>query len=337
MKTFAFLFNPVELKHIREFWPLTHLMPEFMLKTFLKNQGFKISPLKTFTSSQDQQVQGYFLVSPLLPEQDGGPGEELLLDKIITASFLARDLGAGLLGLGGYAQAVAEKKSMLYKHLKVPVTLGTNFTAWSAIEALYRIADSKKIELKKSTLCVSGATGAVGSLCCQKLAREFSKTIITAGQKDKLTEFVAVLERMGVPNVEVQTDVNRAIAGAEVVIVSGTGVDPHFSPDDLKAGAVVIDMCLSRHLAGMAHHRTDVTVINGGIIKLPPQKHGHIHVGLPKDMILASMAETMLLALEDKITLPATGETGNIEKLEPLADLAVRHGFEVYVPDAPLG
>ena len=75
-----------------------------------------------------------------------------------------------------------------------------------------------------------------------------------------------------------------------------------------------------------------MTVIEGGIVKLPPQEQPHAHMGFAKDMVCASMAETMLLTFEEKIALTALGPDASVEKLEPLADLAVRHGGQVFVP-----
>jgi predicted amino acid dehydrogenase len=75
-------------------------------------------------------------------------------------------------------------------------------------------------------------------------------------------------------------------------------------------------------------------VVEGGIIRLPLQPHSVMNVGLPKDMVCASMAETMILTFEERFTTCSLGENINLDKLEPIADLAVRHGFEVFVPGA---
>jgi fatty aldehyde-generating acyl-ACP reductase len=334
MHTFAFLFNPVDLKHIREFWPITRLMPDFFIKAFLKDQGFKISHLKSFKSSQDKEIQGYFIVSPLLPENGGEFDEELVLDKIITASYLARDLGANLLGLGGYASVIADKKPMLHKHLKTPVTSGTSFTAWSVIEALHRMAKTKNIDLKKSTLTVNIATSSIGSLCARKLAASFAKIILNAKPGDKLETLRQDILQLNDVEVQIEENPNKAIKEADIIIAANMGREPNFNLDEAKANAVVVDICLTRHLCGKNNHRPDVSVIEGGIVKLPVTAHSAVNVGLPKDMVCASMAETMILTFEERFSTCSLGENINLDKLEPIADLAVRHGFEVFVPGA---
>ena len=334
MHTFAFLFNPVDLKHIREFWPLTRLMPDFFVKTFLKDQGFKISPLKNFKSSQEKEIQGYFIVSPMLPEQMAELDEEMVLDKIITASYLARDLGAELLGLGGYASVVADKKPMLYKHLKTPVTSGTSLTAWSVIEALHRIAKTKNIELKNSTLAITGAVSSIGSLCGRKLAQNFSRIILCDKNPQKLEKLRQDILQLNQLEVLIEEDAPKAIKDADIVIAASAEKDSSFSLEDLKPQAIVLDICLFRHLASKSNHRQDIVILEGGIVKLPPQTHSNITMGLPKDTVCASMAETMILAFEERFATCSLGDNINLDKLEPIANLAVRHGFEIFVPGA---
>ncbi len=336
MHTFAFLFNPVELKHIREFWPLTRLMPDFFIKSFLKNQELKISKLKTFKSSQNKEIQGYFIVSPLLPEQVVGFDEELVLDKIITASYLSRDLGAELLGLGGYAAVIADKKPMLCKHLKTPVTSGTSFTAWSVIEALHRLAKTKNIDFKRSTLAITGATSSVGSLCARKLSANFGKIILCSKGKDKLEALRKDILQLNPVETQIEEDANKAIKDTDIIIAASAEEDSVFNIDKVKPNAVILDICLFHHITGKNNHRQDITVVEGGIVKLPLQPHSQMSMGLPKDMISASMAETMILTFEEKFNTCSLGENTNLDKLEPIADLAVRHGFEIFVPGAPV-
>jgi fatty aldehyde-generating acyl-ACP reductase len=336
MHTFAFLFNPVNLKQIREFWPLTRIMPDFFVKSFLKDQGFKISSLKTFKSSQNKEIQGYLIVSPLLPEQTIELDEELVLDKIITASYLARDLGAELLGLGGYASVVADKKPMLHKHLKTPVTSGTSFTAWSAIEALHRLAKAKKLKLKESTLAISGASSSIGSLCARKLSASFGKIILSSREKRKLEDLKKDILQLNPVEIIIEEDAGKAISGADVIIAASTEKDSRFNIADVKPNCVILDVCLFCHFAAKNHNRQDITVVEGGIVRLPHEPHSHMSMGLPKDMVSASMAETMILTFEEKFSTCSLGENINLDKLEPIADFAVRHGFEVFVPDAPV-
>mgnify|MGYP001601957874 CR=1 FL=1 len=337
MHTFAFLFNPVDLKQIREFWPLTRLMPDFFIKSFLKGQEFKISHLKTFKSSRNKEIQGYLIVLPLLPEQMVELDEELVLDKIITASYLARDLKAELLGLGGYAAVIADKKPMLYKHLKTSVTSGTSFTAWSIIEALHRLAKTKNINFKKSTLAIIGASSSLGSLCARKLSPNFEKIILSSKQKNTLELLRKNIQEENPIEIQIAEDANKAAKNADIIITAASAErDSVFNIEEVKPNAVILDICPFHHIAAKINHRQDITVVEGGIVKLPLQPHSQMNMGLPKDMVCASLAETMILTFEEKFATCSLGENINVDKLESIADLAVRHGFEIFVPGAPV-
>jgi predicted amino acid dehydrogenase len=87
------------------------------------------------------------------------------------------------------------------------------------------------------------------------------------------------------------------------------------------------DVSASWNIADNHNGRPDVTIIKGGLIKLPNAVDNFVH---------ASLAETMLLTLEGKFTSYSLGDDINLDKMEEIADLAMRHGFEVWVPQAPL-
>jgi predicted amino acid dehydrogenase len=76
--------------------------------------------------------------------------------------------------------------------------------------------------------------------------------------------------------------------------------------------------------------------VEAGLIKLPYPVELPLNFGLPKDLVPASLAETMLLALEERFVNYSVGLNMNLDKLEEIADVATKHGFEVWAPDAPV-
>ncbi len=82
--------------------------------------------------------------------------------------------------------------------------------------------------------------------------------------------------------------------------------------------------------------RSEPASIELGLIKLPFALDWSRQMGLAGGVVPAALAETMLLAFEDKFISYSLGDYINPDKLEEIADIAVRHGFEVWVPQAPL-
>ena len=101
MKTFAFLFHPTNMRQIKHFWPITAILPSSIVKTFLKRQKPKVAHIKKLKSQAGIEIDGYCIMSPILPESILELDEESIIQKIIEAGGIAKDLGANILGLEG--------------------------------------------------------------------------------------------------------------------------------------------------------------------------------------------------------------------------------------------
>ncbi len=329
MRTFAFIVCPKTIKHLKSLIPATRLVPDFILKSRLKSSSpFKVSHLKKIRSTQGKEIQGYFIACPLISQSGQKLDEESILAKILSAANIAVHLGTNILGLDRNVSITIEK-------LNIPLTNGDTLTAWSIFEAVYRVARVKNIDLKNSTVLVIGAGTAAGSLCARKLSEYAAKIILNANNSDKLRlvkeAITAANDAYSRPTeVIIERDLDKAIKEADIII-DLEGMLPLLfdATEKLKPGAIIC--AFAKTIS-----RQDITVINAGLIKLPyPDKLG-INLGLTGGVIPASIAETMLLALEDKLINYSWGEQVNPDKLEEIANIATRHGFEVWVPEAPV-
>ena len=337
MDTFAFIVHPISLEQIKSFWPLTKLLPNSLILSQLpKLPPFKLSRIKNVRSAAGKEVEGYFIVCPLLPEQMVKLDEKIVLDKIISAGHIAEELGAKIVGLGGYTSVVGDKGLTIARRLKIPVTSGNTYTAWAVFEAIYRAARAKKKDLGNSTLAVIGATGSIGSLCCRKLASCVSKIIITARHRDKLEALKEEILLLDSIEVVIEDDPRKAAKEADIVITTTSTPEVLLDVRELKSGAIACDVSIPKNIKKNPHSRQDLTIIDGGLIKLPFSANFGTPTGLPKNLIYACVAETMLLSLEGRFTGFSLGRHINLDKMELIADIAVRHGFEVWVPEAPI-
>ncbi len=337
MKTFAFLLHPINIRQVKCFWPITRILPPYFRKLYLKHSDFKVLPLHRVKSRQGREIQGYLIVCPLLPEEIKKLiklDEELLLDKIISAGYIAERLGAGIMGLGGYLGVIADRKPMIYKHLKVPLSSGSTFTAWSVFERVYKVAKQKKLDLKKLTLAIVGPITGVSSLCARKFSEHIAKIILTGESEQKLQKLKSSISQLNSLVIEINQDVPKTIKEADIIINTDSEDKESFNITDLKPQSIICDISVFQVIAEKAKQRKDITLIADGIIKLPKAKYIGINLCLPKDMVYASLAEIMLLALEERLVNYSLGENVNLDKLEDIANMAVQHGFEVWEPDA---
>ncbi|MFA6384149.1 MAG: hypothetical protein WCY10_02115, partial [Candidatus Omnitrophota bacterium] len=101
---------------------------------------------------------------------------------------------------------------------------------------------------------------------------------------------------------------------------------------DIRPNAVVCDAAIFKHVAEKCRQRADITVLDCDRIKLPLDQKLNTSLCDHDNTICSYMAETVLLALDNKFVNYSLGEQINLDKLEDIANIAVRHGFEINVP-----
>lgn len=337
MKTFAFLLHPLNTHQVKSFWPLTRILPSFFIKSYLRHRDFKILPFKKIKSKKQGEIQGYLIVCPLLAqeiEELMRVNEEFLFDKIISAGSIAEHLGAGIMGLGGYLGIVADKKPMIYKHLKLPVSSGSAFTAWSIFEAVFKLVKEKDWDIKRLNLAQIGPITAVSSLCSRKFSGHVGKIILSGESEEKLLKLKSSLNHLNSLQIQIEQDVSEAVKEADIIINTNSQASEVFNITHLRRESIVCDASVLQIYVKKLKQRKDITLIEGRMIKLPNAESGSLNLGLDQELIYPSMAEVMLLALEERLVNYSLGENINIDKLEDIADMAVQHGFEICLPSA---
>lgn len=331
MKSFAFMVNPITIEQLKYYYPIFRLLPQFMLKAALsKLPPYKLLNFEKIESVQGKTTEGCLIICPLLD-----PEEDSVLSKLIGAARVVQEQGVKILGLDGYPSVVIEKNRELAKKIKIPVTNGVAYTSWSAFEAVFRIAKAKNKDLKKSTLAIIGATHPVGSLCAKKFSEYCHTIILNARNEEKLEQIKEAIRHLSALEVIIEKDINKAIKNADIIILAEES-SPEFEIENLKPETIICDLLKNDNSSDKLKNMEGITFIKGGLIKLPGAQKININNRLPKDVINASLAETLLLALEGKFVSFSLGENINPDRLEEIADMSARHGFEVWVPEAPV-
>lgn len=332
MKTFAYIVTPVTIKELKNYWPLIRILPDFLIKPFLKNlPAINSSIIKRIKSSRGKEIEGYLIICPLIGRQ---LSEDFALDKIISAAQTAQRLGAKIIGLDGFAAQIADKSyAKIFKSLRIPVTSGSALTAWSVVELLYRLAKIKKFDLKKSSIAVIGAATPIGSLCSKKLSDYAHRIIITDKDTNNLQQLKEIISYLNPIEVQIEEDVHRSIQKADIVVDVNNAA---LNIEELKRNAVFCSLNPDANLISKKKLRSDITFLKAGLVKLPFPDKLYNDFGLPKGVIPASMAEAILLALERKFVSYSLGDKINLDKLEEIADSAALHGFEIWCPEAPV-
>lgn len=331
MDTFAFIIHPIDPKRdVSRKFPLLGKTLSVKQINFFSTffPPVYISEITGIRSAATgNEIRGWFVACPYTPARMLELPEKTVYRKIIETGHLAEKLGARLLGLGAFTSVVGDAGITIARHLSIPVTTGDAYTVAVAVQAVREAARVMDIPLKGATAAVVGATGAIGSVAAELMARAVAKLWLI-GRRTSALEAVRERLRAGaVAQIEIATGMS-ALAESDLILTVTSAVDTIIEPHHLKPGAVVCDVARPRDVsAQVAAVRDDVLVIDGGMVAVPGHVDFHFNFGFPPGMAYACMAETMALALEGRYESYTLGKHITVNQVETIARIAERHGF----------
>lgn len=330
MPKFAFILHPADAKDVARKFKLTRMMPDSLVeRIFSFMPPVKASHI-TGIRSQYAEAEGWFIACPLTAYLMMNMPQTYVINKIIQAGKLAEKLGVNILGLGAFTKIVGDAGITVAKNLRIPVTTGNSYTVATAVQSAREAARLMGHNLKKSSVVILGATGAIGRICALILAREAGSMTLVAREESKLEEVATkILADTGL-SVNVTSDSKKALQTGDVVVTVTSALDAVIEPEDLRPGAVVCDVARPRDVSKrVAEVRDDVLVIEGGVVEVPGDVDFHFNFGFPPKKAYACMAETMILTLENRLESYTLGRDLQVEKVIEIAAMADKHGFKL--------
>lgn len=333
LDNFAFIIHPIDPRRdvqrkfpfLGKYLPLSTI--NFLSRFFPPLYISHIVGIKSIVSGKE--IEGCFVACPFTPQRMLSLPPEAVYKKIVQTGKLAQKRGAKLLGLGAYTSVVGDGGITVARQLDIPVTTGDSYTVAVAVEAVKKAAGVMGIDLARSTGAVVGATGAIGKVCAQLMAPDVARMLLMGRRIDRLNEVKYVVEQVG--RLQVTTSTNMAdLKKADVIITVSNAIDSIIQPQHLKSGAVVCDVARPRDVSRqVVEERNDVLVIEGGMVEVPGEVNFNFNFGFPPKMAFACMAETMILALEERYENYSLGKELSLDKVTEIAQLATKHGFKL--------
>lgn len=331
MTKFAFILHPIDLGFITRNIKLFKLLPGRVAEGIMSHfPVFKISDI-TGIKSPLAETEGYFIICPLTSRQMLEMPEEYVLKRVIEAGKLAEKLGAGIVGLGAMSAVVGDAGITVANNLGIAVTTGNSYTVAMALEGTMKAVEYAGIKTSQAKAVVLGATGSIGSVCAKLLAKEVGAlTLVSLAQTPLERLADQILHETGTA-VKLTTDTKKALSDADIVIAVTSAIDAVIEPQDLKPGAVVCDVARPRDVSiKVASERRDVLVVEGGVVDVPGDNvQFNFNFGFPPGQAYACMAETMILALEDRCENFSLGRDLTITQVREIYSLGKKHGFKI--------
>ena len=330
--TFAFIIHPIDpKKDVSRKYPvlgkiLTEGQINFFSRFFPPVYISEITGIRSVATGRE--LTGWFIACPFTPETMLRLPVETVYRKIVACGGMAEELGARMLGLGAFTSVVGDAGETIARRLDLPVTTGDAYTVYMAVEAVREAARQMDIPMRGASAAVVGATGAIGRVCAQILAREVADLRLIGRRADAVQ---AERERCEgyAAQVSAGTDVS-AIYEADLILTVTSATSAIIEPSHLRPGAVVCDVARPRDVSRrVADQRDDVLVIEGGMVEVPGPVDFGFNFGFPPGKSYACMAETMVLALEGRYEDFSVGKHISVEQVEEIGSMARRHGFRL--------
>lgn len=124
------------------------------------------------------------------------------------------------------------------------------------------------------------------------------------------------------------TDLDAALAEADVALVATSSDLALVDPAALRPGALVCDVARPPNVAKAELLGSGVLVFDGGLVSPPSPIHLGPFQTLPKNMCWGCLGETMLLALAGETRDYSIGTELSLADADRIAALAKEHGFE---------
>lgn len=326
MSKFAFVIHPITARDAARKYPIARYVPESLLKAFLRvKRPLVASEVRGIESRTGARAEGIFVACPLTPHMmlHEMPLERVY-DRIVQCCELAAREGAELVGLGAFTSVVGDGGITIAKRSPIPVTTGNSYTVGTAIQGLLKACGLVGVDSSSATLAVVGATGSIGKTCARWLAPQFSRTILVGRD---LARTQALAEEL--PHASASTDF-AVLREAEAIVTVTSSDTEVIEPEHLRPGAVICDVARPRDVSvRVARERSDVLVIEGGVVSVPGNVEFGINFGFPPKTAYACMSETMILALENRPESFTLGKDVSVEQVREMIALADKHGFEL--------
>ncbi len=331
MNKFAFLTHPLGMKDVERYAPKAKGKREaIVLKILEWMPPYKASKIQGVRSIAGREIQGNFVMVPLMPSQFLNLERSEVVARVKKAALLGQKLGAKIIGLGGYNSVVGRAGKDVAEILDVAVTSGNSYTVATALEGALAAARILDVDLERSTVAVIGATGSIGSVCSRFMAQKVNRLVLSARSKSRLRVLAETIQRESRTALKVEMDLGRALSEADVVITATSSGGSIIQAEHLKPGAIVCDVAVPHDVCREVQKlRPDVLVIEGGVVEVPGEVDFGLDFGYPPGLALACMAETMILTLENRFENFSIGRGLDYDRVQEIEQLAARNGFRL--------
>lgn len=343
IRRFAFVVHPLSQEYIKKGFPFPRNTPKFIMDG-VETLAAYLPPMvyckmSNIISPTGAEAEGWLISVGGTPKEMLSHSPEFTYRRLLHAAKIAEEMGAQIMGLGAFTKVVGDAGITVARRASIPITSGNSYSAsgalWAAADAMRRMG---LISVKKGSgkvpakTMVIGATGSIGSVSARLLAMAFDEVVIAGRDIKKLNELRdSILQDTPDAKVTASTDYDSLLGDMDMIVTSTSGAGKKILDiTKVKPGCVITDVARPLDLPpAEVAKRPDVLVIESGEIELPTPVKGLKSIGLPKNIIYACLAETIVLALEGRFEVFTIGRDTEWEKVKEIYKLGLKHGMKL--------
>jgi acetylornithine/succinyldiaminopimelate/putrescine aminotransferase/predicted amino acid dehydrogenase len=340
-RRWAFLVHYTRLRDVRSADPTLEALSDDELRRVCDRAaqlpgGIVLEAPLIASPATGKEVEGSLIGLPWLPEHLRLRGRERTGQAIREAVDLARRLGADVVGLGGFTAPFSDRGRDVVGRGPA-ITTGNVLTAAVAVDGVERALLRLRLDPRACRVAVVGALGSVGLMAARLLARWRPARLVLVGNPSRaLAPLEARAAELTWPGGAAEAASSLASLGGCDVVISASGAGRDILQSAVIApGTIICDVARPPDTPAALRARADVTVLEGGLVRLPDSAiafgPGNLQ-GLPRGVVLACLAETLLHALDGTTADTGVGYDVPVEAADRVMAMAARHGFTTWEP-----
>jgi predicted amino acid dehydrogenase len=342
---FAFVIHPLSQEYFKNIKPielLSHVSPPVFMDTLEKAMAyappFVYSKITGIKSPTGVEAEGWLISVGGTPKEIMNHSPEFTYRRLLDAARMAKRLGAQIMGLGAFTKVVGDAGLTVARRAPLPITTGNSYSAsgalWAAHDAVLRLGlvpAPKRGHRVPFKAMVVGATGAIGSVCARLLAMVAEEVYLVSPETAKLLSLKgSILKQTPGAKLFLSSRADKHIADMDMIVTATSGAGKKvLDIMQVKPGCVITDVARPLDLPpDEVAKRPDVLVIESGEILLPGTASMK-NIGLPKNVVYACLAETIVLALDGRFENFTVGRNIEWEKVREIYRIGRKHGMKL--------
>jgi predicted amino acid dehydrogenase len=334
---FAFVIHPLSVDYIFNHPLLRYLrfLPKRLVERLVANmRPLYLSRITGVRSpATGKEIEGYLISLGATPRELMRRKPGFTYRRLIVASRMAQQMGAQIMGLGAFTKVVGDAGMTVAYKSDIAITSGNSLTVVATLEAAKQaVIKMGATDLTQGRAVIIGATGSIGAVCSRLIAQAIGDVVLVAPRPEKLIALKKTIEaETPGSRVVIATDAGPYLADADLVVTTTTAIGQKvIDVLQLKPGCVVCDVARPPDVqAEDARLRPDVLVIESGEVLLPGEPDFGFDIGLPPGVAYACLAETAVLAMEDRFENFTLGRNIEMDKVKEMYRLFKKHGLQL--------